>query len=102
VAASSSPGCGTGNFIGLAPEHLPVSWIGVEKDPVTGRIARALHPQADFRIEGFEDTRVPSETFDLVIGNVPFGNFHLVDPLHNRARRKTGGSGIFEVCEFDR
>ncbi len=64
------PGCGTGNFMTQAQpgQH----YIGVELDSVSGRIARALHPQADIRIEGFQDSRIPP--VDAVIGNPPFGD----------------------------
>jgi N12 class adenine-specific DNA methylase len=67
------PGCGTGNFMALAPASQ--RFIGVELDSLTGRIARALNPQADIRIENFRDTRLPP--LDAVIGNVPFANVHL-------------------------
>lgn len=80
------PGCGAGNFIGLAPAGLAIAWTGVEKDVTTGRIARRLYPQADIRVEGFEDTRLPPGSYDLAIGNVPFGDFRLHDPVHNRGK----------------
>jgi N12 class adenine-specific DNA methylase/predicted RNA methylase len=64
------PGCGTGNFMSSAPAGM--RFIGVELDSVSGRIARALHPEADIRIEGFQDSRVP--LVDAVIGNPPFGD----------------------------
>ena len=64
------PGCGTGNFMAHAGpgQHC----IGVELDSISGRIARALHPGADIRIEGFQDSRIPA--VDAVIGNPPFGD----------------------------
>jgi N12 class adenine-specific DNA methylase len=67
------PGCGTGNFIRLAPEAM--RFIGVEMDGISGRIARALHPQADIRIENFRDSRLPP--VDAVIGNVPFADLRM-------------------------
>jgi N12 class adenine-specific DNA methylase len=66
------PGCGTGNFLAQAAEGM--RFIGVELDSVSGRIARALHPQADIRIENFRDTRLPEGSVDAVIGNVPFAD----------------------------
>ena len=51
------PGCGTGNFMSLAPQGM--RFIGVELDSISGRIARALHPDQDIRIENFRDTRLP-------------------------------------------
>ena len=64
------PGCGVGNFI--AQGKPGQRFIGVEKDSLSGRIARALHPQADIRIEPFEETRLPE--VDAVIGNPPFAD----------------------------
>ena len=59
--------------------------MGVELDPVTARIAAALHPQAQVRSESFAATRFPEGWFDLTIGNVPFGDYKLFDPIYNRA-----------------
>jgi hypothetical protein len=64
------PGCGTGNFMSLAPEGM--RFIGVELDAISGRIAKALHPDQEVRIENFRDTRIPEASLDGVIGNVPF------------------------------
>src|SRR5256884_4041696 len=69
------PGCGIGNFIALAPEGM--RFIGVELDSLSGRIARALHPTQDIRIENFRDTRLPENRIDAVIGNVPFADLKL-------------------------
>lgn len=78
------PGCGTGTFIGLAPEGVQA--VGVELDPTTAAITQALYPAADIRAESFADTRLPADTFDLTIGNVPFANVTLHDPRHNAGR----------------
>ena len=67
------PGCGTGIFMSHAPAGQ--RFIGVEMDGLSGRIARALHPEADIRIENFRDTKLPA--LDAVIGNVPFANIKL-------------------------
>jgi N12 class adenine-specific DNA methylase len=77
------PGCGSGNFIGFAPPGAQI--IGVELDPVTAGIAAALYPEAEIRSESFADTRLPGSSFDLVIGNVPFGQARLHDPRYNSA-----------------
>src|SRR5713101_1153323 len=69
------PGCGIGNFITLAPTGM--RFIGVELDSLSGRIARALHPGHDIRIEHFRDTRLPENRIDAVIGNVPFADLRL-------------------------
>lgn len=78
------PGCGAGTFIGLAPQDTVM--VGVDNDTVTAAIAAALYPHAQIRAEGFETTRVPADSFVATIGNVPFGNFSLIDPAHNPAR----------------
>jgi len=70
------PGCGIGNFMGqgAAGQHF----IGVELDSISGRIARAIHPEHDIRIESFRDTKLPEGRIDAVIGNVPFSDLKLV------------------------
>jgi SAM-dependent methyltransferase len=69
------PGCGTGNFMAHAPANM--RFIGVELDSISGRIARALHPGQDIRIENFRDTKLPEGTVDAVIGNPPFADVKL-------------------------
>ncbi|MBV9123702.1 MAG: DEAD/DEAH box helicase family protein, partial [Planctomycetes bacterium] len=64
------PGCGPGRFLYLAPAGMRL--IGVELDSVSGRIAKALHPEQDIRLENFRDTRLPE--IDAAIGNVPFAD----------------------------
>ena len=69
------PGCGIGNFMAQgSPEH---HFIGVEMDSISGRIAKALHPNHDIRIENFRDTKLPEDRIDAVIGNVPFADLKL-------------------------
>lgn len=75
------PGCGSGTFIGLAPDGPEM--IGVELDPTTAGIAAALYPDAEIRAESFVDTRLPEGYVDLAIGNVPFGTVTLTDRRHN-------------------
>ncbi len=67
------PGCGIGNFMSQGRGHF----IGVELDSISGRIAKALHPEADIRIENFRDTKLPEGRIDAVIGNVPFADLKL-------------------------
>lgn len=74
-------GCGTGNFIGFAPPGARM--VGVERNEVSGAIARLLYPAADVRVESFGDTPVRPDTYDAVIGNVPFGNYPVRDRVHN-------------------
>jgi predicted RNA methylase len=78
------PGCGTGNFIGLAPPGADM--VGVELEPVSAGIAAALYPRAQILPESFAETRAPAGGFDLVVGNVPFGKVVLADRTHNAAR----------------
>jgi N12 class adenine-specific DNA methylase len=69
------PGCGSGNFMRLAPPGM--RFIGIELDSVSGRIAKSLHPDQDIRIENFRDTRLAEDSIDGVIGNVPFADLKL-------------------------
>ncbi len=69
------PGCGTGNFMSYGPPGT--RFIGVELDSISGRIAKALHPDQDIRIENFRDTRLPENRIDAVVGNVPFADVKL-------------------------
>jgi len=75
------PGCGSGNFIGFAPRGA--RFTGVELEPVTAQIAAALYPDADIACESFASFRASENSFDLAIGNVPFGSFALTDRVHN-------------------
>ena len=78
------PACGTGNFFGLLPESLQQSKLyGVELDDLTGRIARQLYPQAEITISGFEKTS-RRDFYDLVVGNVPFGEYRVADKEYDR------------------
>ena len=78
------PGSGLGTFLGMAPETARMT--GVELDPVTAAISRALYPHAEVRTESFADTRLPEASFDAAIGNVPFSDVTLHDPVHNPTR----------------
>jgi N12 class adenine-specific DNA methylase/predicted RNA methylase len=75
------PGCGSGNFIGMAPAGAEM--VGIELEPVTAAIASALYPDAQVLNESFADIRAPEGSFDLVVGNVPFGRVVLNDRRHN-------------------
>lgn len=79
------PSAGVGNFIGSMPSEIQSSKVyGVEKDSLSGRIARELYPEANIQIKGFEETNFSNNFFDLVIGNVPFGDFKVNDREYNR------------------
>ena len=75
TATVLEPGCGSGRFMQQAPPQM--RFIGVELDGLSGRIARALYPAHDIRIENFRDTRLPEDRIDAVIGNVPFADVKL-------------------------
>ena len=78
------PSCGTGNFFGLLPDEMAGSKLrGVEIDPLTGKIAKQLYQKANISVQGFEETKLPDDHFDVVIGNVPFGDFKVNDSRYN-------------------
>ena len=75
------PACGIGHFIGLMPEEMlrPSTVTGIEIDPLTARIAKALYPDADIRQQPFEKSKLADDSFDLAISNVPFGDYTVHD-----------------------
>lgn len=75
------PSAGVGHFFGLAPQGTkkPMAFAGVELDKVTGGILTLLYPKARIQVTGFEKANVPDGFFDVAIGNVPFGDFGVVD-----------------------
>ncbi len=75
------PGCGIGNFIGLMPDELEStqSIVGIEIDTISARITKLLYPLSKIVHSPFEKVDLCNDFFDLVIGNVPFGNFPVVD-----------------------
>ncbi len=79
------PSCGVGNFMGMLPEGMGDSRMyGVELDSITGRIAQQLYQKNTIAVQGFEETAFPDNFFDVVIGNVPFGAFKVVDKQYDR------------------
>lgn len=79
------PSMGIGHFIGSLPEQMSQSkFYGVELDRVSGRIGRLLYPNSDIQVKGFEETSFSNNFFDLVIGNVPFGDFKVNDREYKR------------------
>lgn len=84
------PAMGIGNFFGRLPEELrdKVNLYGVEKDSLSGRIAQKLYPQADITIDGFENTHFQDNSFDIAIGNIPFGDFGVIDKKYNSQNLK--------------
>lgn len=85
------PSMGVGAFFGQSHSYLyePTTRLfGVELDSLTGRIARQLYQKANIQITGFEKANLPDSFFDVVIGNVPFGDYSVVDPQYNRLHFK--------------
>jgi N12 class adenine-specific DNA methylase len=80
------PAVGIGHFIGTVPDSIKgnTGFTALDIDPISARIARALYPDADIKVRPFETFNIPDGTFDLVIGNVPFGDFKLHDPKYNK------------------
>lgn len=94
------PGCGSGNFIGLAPD---AAWmVGVEQEPVSAEIAAALYPHADVRAESFTDTRLRRDSVDLVVGNVPFADITPTDRLHNPGGHRLHNYFIYKSLALTR
>lgn len=80
------PAVGVGHFLGTVPDSIKgaVGFTALDIDPISARIARALYPDADIKNQPFETFNIPNGTFDLVIGNVPFGDFKVHDPRYNK------------------
>ena len=79
------PACGIGNFLGMLPESMSGSKLyGVELDDLSGRIARQLYQRSSIAVQGYEKTAFPDNFFDVAIGNVPFGQFHVPDKRYDR------------------
>lgn len=112
------PSSGVGNFVGGMPVGMSskvTSWTMIELDRITGLIAKYLYPQANVRIQGFEAANIPDNYMDVAIGNVPFGNYGVVDrnypkritkAIHNYFFAKTldkvrpGGIVMFITSSF--
>ena len=79
------PSCGTGNFLGLLPADMAGSKAyGVELDSISGRIAGQLYQNASISINGFETVQMPDSFFDVAVGNVPFGDFKVLDKRYDK------------------
>ena len=79
------PSCGIGHFMGMRPETLADSKIyGIELDSISGRIAQQLYQKSSIAVQGFENTDLPDSFFDVAIGNIPFGNFKLMDKRYDK------------------
>ena len=79
------PSMGIGNFFGSMPQAMQESRLyGVELDSISGRIAKQLYQNANISITGFENTTYPDNFFDVVVGNVPFGDYKVFDQKYNK------------------
>ena len=79
------PSCGTGNFLGLLPADMAgCKAYGVELDSISGRIAQQLYQNASISVNGFEKVQMPDSFFDAAVGNVPFGDFKVVDKRYDK------------------
>ena len=80
------PAMGVGNFFGMMPENIRRTscLYGVELDTISGYISKQLYQNADISIKGYEDTRFADNSFDVVVGNVPFGDFKVFDTRYDK------------------
>ena len=79
------PSCGVGNFIGMIPDSMAGSHAyGVELDSISGRIAQQLYQNSSIAVTGFEKVQMPDSFFDVAIGNVPFGDFKVMDKRYDK------------------
>ena len=79
------PSCGIGNFIGMLPDAMQDSKIyGVELDTISAGIAQQLYQKTTIAAQGFEETNLPDSFFDGVVGNVPFGDFKVLDKRYDK------------------
>ena len=79
------PACGVGNFIGMLPDSMAGSKAyGVEIDSVSGRIAQQLYQNSRIAVQGFEKVQMPDSFFDVAVGNVPFGDFKVLDKQYDK------------------
>lgn len=79
------PACGVGNFIGRLPDSMAGSKAyGVEIDSISGRIAQQLYQNSRIAVDGFEKVQMPDSFFDMAVGNVPFGDFKVLDKQYDK------------------
>ncbi|HEU5289215.1 MAG TPA: hypothetical protein VFU05_01150, partial [Cyclobacteriaceae bacterium] len=83
------PSMGTGHFLGAMPYHISknTELFGVEKDFITGHIAKVLYPDARIAISGLEKSNVPAGYMDAVVSNIPFGPYGVYDSAFDKSRK---------------
>lgn len=95
------PSMGIGNFFHGIPQSMRDSRLyGVEIDSISGRIAKMLHPSANIQIKGFEKTVFDDNSFDVILGNVPFGDFRLNDPRYKKKKLKVHDYFIWKSMDL--
>ena len=80
------PSMGVGNFFAKMPDEMRADskLYGVELDSISGRIAKQLYPEDNIQIKGFEKTTFKNNSFDVVIGNIPFGDYGIADKAYDK------------------
>lgn len=80
------PSMGVGNFFAKMPNEMRADskLYGVELDSISGRIAKQLYPEDNIQIKGFEKTTFKNNSFDVVIGNIPFGDYGIADKAYDK------------------
>ena len=79
------PSMGIGNFEGMLPDSLSGCKVyGIELDSISGRIAQQLYQRDSIAIQGYENTTLPDSFFDAAVGNVPFGDFKVLDRRYDK------------------
>jgi N12 class adenine-specific DNA methylase len=73
------PGCGSGAIMAASPRDLAIQFTGIEREPFSAAVARLRFPDATILMSALEKVSLVEDSFDLVIGNVPFGQIYLYD-----------------------
>jgi len=91
------PATGIGHFFGKRPAHLPIEMHGIELDSISGRLAQHLYQSADIKITGYEDIRMPENRYNLIISNVPFGDYK---PYEEKRNQTPGIDNRYSIHDF--
>ena len=91
------PAAGIGHFLGLSP--FRGTWTAVEMDKLTGEVLSHLYPEARTEIKSYQDLDLPSDAYDLVMGNPPFASTRL---RHAGSGRKHVMHDYFIIKSLDR
>jgi len=90
------PATGIGHFFGKRPKQLPIEMHGIEIDPTSGRIAQQLYQSADIKITGYEEIKLSENRYNLIISNVPFGDYKPYEAKQNRTPGLDNKSSIHD------